>query len=459
VTRERWITLLVVSAATAMLLLDVTVVNVALPAIRDDLDASFGEMQWVIDAYALTLAATLLSAGALADRIGRRAVFIWGLALFTACSALCAVASSAVSLDVARAAQGVGAAAMFASSLALLANEFQDKERGFALGVWGGVTGAALAIGPLVGGVLTDELDWRWIFLVNLPIGGLLIWLTARALPESREERPRPLDLAGMVTFGAACFLATYGLIRGNEDGWGSPLIAGSLIGAAVLLATFVAVERRTEAPMLPLSLFRIPAFTGTAVVAFAQSVALYPLLLFVAIYLQNGLGLSPTETGLRILPLTLVLVVVAPISGRLTNRWSLRVPLTAGLILIGSGLLLMRTVDVDSEWTALLPGLLVGGLAIGVISPALAAAMVSVLPVERSGLASGINNTFRQLGIAIGIAGLGAIFEHQAREASGLRAGIVAGLDSVLLVAAAVAFAAAALAWPLLGSQRSTTS
>jgi EmrB/QacA subfamily drug resistance transporter len=456
VTRERWITLLVVSAATAMLLLDVTVVNVALPAIRGDLGASFGEMQWVIDAYALTLAATLLSAGALADRIGRRAVFVAGLAAFTACSALCAAASSPLFLDLARAAQGVGAAAMFASSLALLANEFQDSERGFALGVWGGVTGAALAIGPLVGGVLTDELDWRWIFLVNLPIGGLLIWLTARSLPESREERARPLDLAGMVTFGVACFLATYGLIRGNEDGWGNFTIVSALVGAAVFLAAFVAVERRTEAPMLPLSLFRIPAFTGTALVAFAQSVALYPLLLFVAIYLQNGLGLSPTATGLRILPLTLVLVVVAPISGRLTNRLPLRLPLTTGLVLIGVGLLLMRAIDADSEWTALLPGLLVGGLAIGVISPALAAAMVSVLPVERSGLASGINNTFRQLGIAIGIAGLGAIFEHHVGEALATRAGIVAGLDAVLAAAAATAFAAAALAWPLLGSQRS---
>jgi EmrB/QacA subfamily drug resistance transporter len=456
VTRERWITLLVVSAATAMLLLDVTVVNVALPAIRADLGASFGEMQWVIDAYALTLAATLLSAGALADRIGRRAVFAWGLALFTACSALCAAASSPVLLDLARAAQGVGAAAMFASSLALLADEFQDAERGFALGVWGGVTGAALAVGPLVGGVLTDELDWRWIFLVNLPLGGLLIWLTLRSLPESREERPRPLDLPGMASFGAACFLATYGLIRGNEEGWGSPPIVGSLLGAAALLAAFVAVERRSEAPMLPLSLFRIPAFTGTALVAFAQSVALYPLLLFLAIYLQEVLGLSPTETGLRILPLTLVLVLVAPISGRLTNRLPLRVPLTTGLALIGVGLLLMRAIDVDSDWTALLPGLLVGGLAIGVISPALAAAMVSVLPVGRSGLASGVNNTFRQLGIAIGIAGLGAIFEHRFDGALDPRAGIVDGLQAVLAVAAVVALLAAILAWPLLGRQRS---
>ncbi|HEU4392822.1 MAG TPA: MFS transporter [Solirubrobacterales bacterium] len=456
-TRERWTTLLVVSAATAMLLLDVTVVNVALPAIGSDLDASFAEMQWVIDAYALMLAATLLGAGVLADRIGRRAIFAAGLALFTACSALCAVAPSPLFLDLARGAQGVGGAAMFAASLALLANEFQDAERGFALGIWGGVTGAALAIGPLVGGLLTDELSWRWIFLVNLPLGALLSWLTLRSLPESRDERPRPLDLAGMTTFAAACFLATYGLIRGNEDGWGSLPIAGSLIGAAVLLVAFVAVELRSPAPMLPLSLFRIPAFSGTALVAFAQSVALYPLILFLAIYLQSGLGFSPTETGLRILPLTLVLVVVAPISGRLSGRWPLRVPLTTGLVLIGTGLLLMRSIDAGSDWTVLLPGLLVGGLAIGIISPALAAAMVSVLPVERSGLASGINNTFRQLGIALGIAGLGAIFEHRAGQALDPRTGIVDGLQAVLAVAAAIAFLAAALAWPLLGNQRSS--
>jgi EmrB/QacA subfamily drug resistance transporter len=453
----RWVTLIVVSAATAMLLLDVTVVNVALPAIRRDLNASFGELQWVIDAYAVMLAATLLSAGVLADRIGRRAVFAAGLTVFTVCSMFCGAAPSPLVLDVARGAQGVGAAAMFASSLALLANEFQGKERGFALGVWGAITGAALAVGPLVGGLLTDELSWRWIFLVNLPIGALLIWLTLRSLPESREERSRPFDLAGMVSFGAACFFATYGLIRGNEDGWGSVPIVGALVAAAVLAIAFLAVERRTEAPMLPLSLFRIPAFTGTALVAFAQSVALYPLLLFMAIYLQDGLGLSPTATGLRLLPLTLVLFVVAPISGRLTGRLPLRIPLATGLVLIGIALLLMRSVEATSEWTVLLPGLLVGGLAIGVISPALAAAMVSVLPVERSGLASGINNTFRQLGIAIGIAGLGAIFAHHVSGALDPRVGMVNGLEAVLVVAAAIAFAAAALAWPLLGSQRSS--
>jgi len=456
---ERWKILLVVSAATAMLLLDVTVVNVALPAIGDDLGASFGEIQWVIDAYALTLAATLLGAGVLADRVNRRAVFIGGLLLFTACSALCAAAQSPLVLDLARGAQGVGGAAMFASSLALLANEFQDSERGFALGVWGGVTGAALAVGPLLGGLLTDGPGWRWIFLLNLPLGGLLVWLAARSVPESRQQHPRPLDPAGMASFGAACFLATFGLIRGNEDGWGSPPIVGSLIAAGVLLAVFLAIETRAAAPMLSLSLFRIPAFAGTALVAFAQSLALYPLFLFLAIYLEDGLGLSPTATGLRLLPLTLVIFVVAPLSGRLTNRLPLRVPLTTSLVLIGVGLLLMRSVDSGSDWTVLLPGLLVGGLAIGIISPALAAAMVSVLPVERSGLASGINNTFRQLGIAFGIAGLGAVFEHHVDGALDPRAGLVSGLRSVLIVAAIAAFAAAAATWPLLGSQRSSAA
>jgi EmrB/QacA subfamily drug resistance transporter len=456
VTARRWLILLVVSAATAMLLLDVTVVNVALPAIGADLGASFGEIQWVIDAYALTLAATLLGAGVLADRVGRRAVFVGGLAVFTACSALCAAAPSPLFLNLARGAQGVGAAAMFAASLAILADEFRDRERGFALGVWGGVTGAALAFGPLVGGLLTDGPGWRWIFLVNLPLGALLIWLTARSLPESRERRPQALDPPGMASFGAACFLATFGLIRGNESGWGSLPIVASLAGAIALLALFVAIERRAEAPMLPLSLFRIPAFTGTALVAFAQSVAIYPLFLFLAIYLQDGLGLSPTATGLRLLPLTLVLLVVAPVSGRLTDRWPLRVPLTAGLVLIGAALLLMRSVGSGDDWTPLLPGLLLGGLAIGVISPALAAAMVAVLPVERSGLASGVNNTFRQLGIAIGIAGLGAIFESHAGGAGDPLAGLVDGLRAVLGVAAATALIAAAVTWPLLGKQRS---
>jgi len=455
-TRSPSITLFAVSAATAMLLLDVTVVYVALPAIGRDIHVGFDELQWVVDAYALTLAATLLTAGVLADRLGRRRVFAGGLIVFTASSALCGASSSGALLNLARAVQGVGAAAMFASSLALLAHEFQGVERGFAMGVWGAITGAALAIGPLVGGVIVDGLGWRWIFFVNLPLGAVLVWLTLRFVPESHDDRSRPLDLAGLTSFGAACFLGTYALIRGNDDGWGSAPILGSLIAAVTLLALFIRIERRASTPMLPLALFRIPAFTGTALVAFAQSVALYPLFLFLSIYFQDALRLSATGTGLRLLPITLVLFLVAPISGRLTARVPLRLPLVTGLVLIACSLLLMRGVTTTSDWRHLLPGFVIGGLAIGTISPALAAAMVSVLPVERSGLASGINNTFRQLGIAIGIAGLGAIFQHDTARPVSTAAGIVAGLNTVLLVAALTAAAAAVLAWPLLGRQRS---
>jgi EmrB/QacA subfamily drug resistance transporter len=456
-TRDRWITLVVVSAATAMLLLDVTVVNVALPVIGADLDASFDELQWVIDAYALTLAATLLSAGALADRLGRRRVFAVGLALFTVFSALCGAATSGVVLDFARGLQGVGAAAMFAASLAILAEEFQGRERGFALGVWGAITGAALALGPLVGGALVDAINWRWVFFVNVPIGAALLWMTLRRVPESRDTAPRGLDVGGLVTFGAAAFLLTFALIRGNVDGWGSATVAGSLAAAVALLAAFVVIERGGDSPMLPPALFRIPAFTGTAVVAFAQSFALYPLFLFLAIYLQGILGHSPTGTGLRLLPLTLVLLAVAPLSGRLTSRVELRVPLVSGLVLIAGSLLLMRGPDPAAGWTDLLPGFVVGGVAIGVISPALAAAMVGVLSQERSGLASGVNNTFRQLGIAVGIAALGAIFQHHVGLGAPRSAtAVVDALDAILLVAAAVALAGAALAWPLLGTLRS---
>lgn len=453
--QTRWITLAVVVVATAMLLLDVTIVYVALPAIQQDLGAGFGEMQWVIDAYTVTLAATLLGAGTLADRFGRARIFAVGLFVFTLCSAICGLADSALALNLARGAQGIGAAAMFAASLAVLAHEFQGKERGFALGVWGAVTGASLAIGPLVGGLLVDGLGWRWIFLVNLPIGLILTALTLKAVTESAKRDPKPADPIGIALFAAASLLFVFGLIRGNEDGWASPPIVASLAAALVLLVGFVVFERRIRFPMLDFGLFRIKAFSGTALVAFSQSVAIYPLLLFLAIYFQAALNMTPTETGLRLMPMTVAIFFVAPLSGKLTARLSLRVPLGLGLLLLGVGLLLMRGVGADDAWTALLPGMLVGGVAIGMISPALAAAMVSVLPVEESGLSSGINNTFRQIGIAFGVAGLGAIFDYQ--PAISTPEQIVSGLHSVALVAAVIAIGSAAAGWAMLGNHRAT--
>lgn len=458
-TRESRATLVAASLGTAMLLLDVTVVYVALPAIATDLRASFVEIQWVVDAYTVVLAATLLGAGVLADRAGRRRTFAWGVAIFSGCSALCALASSGLVLDLARAAQGIGAAAIFSASLALLANEFQGASRGTALGIWGAVTGVALAVGPLVGGLVVDGLNWRWIFLINLPIGAALLALTLRSVPESRSPRPEPLDLPGAAAFALACLLLALGLTRGNDAGWTSPWILAALTGAALSLAAFVVVESRSRAPMLPLGLFRIPAFSGTAIVAFAQSVAIYPLLIFLAIYLQDGLGYSPSAAGLRLLPLTLLILAVAPFAGRMTGRLPLRVPLVTGLLLLGVALILLHGRSPGDGWTALLPGMIVGGIAIGAISPSLASAMVSVLPVERSGMSSGVNNTFRQLGIAMGVAGLGAIFDAQTAHAAGRLAGIVDGVNAVALVSAAVAIAAGAVAWPLLGGLRGDRS
>jgi EmrB/QacA subfamily drug resistance transporter len=454
-TRTGRATLVAASLGTAMLLLDVTVVYVALPAIAADLHASFAEVQWVVDAYAVVLAATLLGAGVLADRTGRRRTFAWGVVLFSGCSALCAFAGNGLMLDLARAAQGVGAAAIFSASLALLAHQFRGAARGRALGLWGAVTGAALAVGPLVGGLVVDGLNWRWIFLINIPLGAVLLALTLRAVPESRARDPEPIDLPGAAAFALACLLLALGLTRGNDAGWSSPWIIAALGGAALCAATFVVVESRSRAPMLPLALFRIPAFSGTAIVAFAQSVAIYPLLIFLAIYLQDGLGYSPTGAGLRLLPLTLLILVVAPFAGRLSGRLALRIPLVTGLVLLGVALLLLHGLGPGDGWTALLPGMLVGGLAIGAISPSLAAAMVSVLPVERSGMSSGVNNTFRQLGIAMGVAGLGAIFDAEAARAAGRLAGIVDGVNAVALVSSATAFLGAAVAWPLLGPLR----
>lgn len=455
-TAGRRATLLVTSLATAMLLLDVTIVYVALPAIQADLDASFSEMQWVIDAYTLALAATLLGAGVLADRFGRRGLFIGGLVVFSAFSVLCGAASSPLVLDLSRAAQGLGAAALFATSLALLSAEFPGRDRSRALGIWGAVTGLALALGPLIGGLVVDGLSWRWIFLVNAPIGVALLALTFAAVPESRGRRDARLDLRGIAVLGVSTTLLVLALVRGNEDGWSSTGVLGCFAGAVVFGLAFLVLERRAPEPLFPSGVFRLPAFSGTALVSFGQSVVIYPLLLFLAIYFQSGLGLSPSATGIRMLPMTLAILAVAPFTGRLTSRLPLRAPLSLGLLLFGVAALLMAGVEVGDEWTGVLLEMTLAGVAVGLISPALAAAMVAVLPVEDSGRSSGINNTFRQLGIAIGIAGLGAIFDsYVAGTALASPSGIVDGLNAVLVASGAIAFATAAAGWFLIGDLR----
>ena len=324
---RKWWTLIAVSTATFMLLLDITVVNVALPSIRKDLGASFTDLQWVVDAYALTLAALVLTAGSLADRLGRRRVFIVGLGIFSAASLLCALSPDATFLNLARAVQGIGGAAMFAVSLALIAQEFTaGRERGMAMGMYGATIGVAVAIGPLVGGALTDSLGWQSIFYLNVPIGLAAIAITALRVRESRDPNATGVDWAGVVTFSMALFLLVLALVRGNDEGWGSTTIVASFVGAAVLLAAFVAVEARVREPMLPLQLFRRPAFTGVQLAAFAVSSSIFALFLYLSLYLQNYLGFSPFDAGLRYLPTTIVSFIAAPIAGLLLSRVQARV-------------------------------------------------------------------------------------------------------------------------------------
>ncbi len=409
---RKWWTLTVVCVGTFMLLLDITIVNVALPKIATDLKASFSDVQWVIDAYALTLASVLLTTGALADLFGRRLVFSIGLVLFALTSLLCALSPSALFLILARAGQGIGGAIMFSTSLALLVQEFHGRERGMALGVWGATIGAAAAVGPLLGGVLTQAFGWSSIFYINVPIGLAAAAVTLAKVQESSDPEASRVDWLGTITFTASLFLLVFAIIRGNTEGWGSTQIVVLLIAAVVMMGAFILSQVLQPRPMLDLALFRKPAFDGASVVAFTLSSSMFAMFLYLTLYLQTTLNLSPLQTGLRFLPITVLSFVVAAISGNLSSRVPVRFLLSLGLLLVGAGLLLMRGLTGHSDWTALLPGFIVAGAGVGLVNPALASTAVGVVPPQRGGMASGINSTFRQVGIATGIAVLGSIFE-----------------------------------------------
>jgi EmrB/QacA subfamily drug resistance transporter len=469
---RKWWTLLAACLATFMLLLDVTVVNVALPDIRADLGASFTDMQWVVDAYALGLATLLLASGSLADLVGRRLVFVTGVFVFVASSLVCGLADAPTMLNVARGVQGLGGAMMFATALALIAQEFPPRERGTAIGLWGATTGFAVAVGPLVGGVITEHLGWEWIFFVNVPVGLLTAAMTLARVPEGERDTSARIDWIGLVTFSGALFCLVLALIRGNDEGWGSAQIVALLAASVLLLAAFVATELRVTGPMLDLSLFRIPAFTGAQIGAFALHASMFAMFLYLVIYIQSILGYSPLEAGLRFLPISVLSFLVAPVAGKLVERLPIRAFLGAGLGLVGIGLLLMGGIKPGDDWTTLLPGFIVAGIGIGCVNPPLATAAIGVVEPRRSGAASGINSTFRQVGIATGIAGLGALFQGRVTDklggnsnlgeavVSGQAHGAIAqrafidGLNEILIVAAVVAFVGGALALALVRSR-----
>jgi EmrB/QacA subfamily drug resistance transporter len=446
--QRKWWTLVLISIATFMLLLDITVVNVALPDIRTDLNASLSSLQWVVDAYSLMLASVLLTAGSLGDRLGRRRVFTIGFGVFTFASFLCGIAGDPTLLNLARGLQGVGGAGMFATSLALIGQEFHGKDRATAFGVWGATIGGAVAIGPLVGGVITEHLGWEWIFFVNVPIGILAIALTELKLVNVAAQDPQRVDFPGLITFSLALFFLIFGLIRGNPEGWGSTEIVASLAAAVALMCAFVAIESRSDHPMLDLKLFRNPAFNGVSAVAFGLSGGMFAMFLYLTIYMQGVLDYSPLEAGLRFLPLTFLSFIASPIAGTLSHRIAIRVLLGVGLATVGVGLLLMHGVSADSEWTTLLAGFLVAGVGIGITNPGIGQAAIAVVPVEKSGMGSGINTTFRQVGIATGVASLGAIFQSRVdAKLTGLLPNAPDGLSE--LVASGGSKAAAAVVPP----------
>jgi EmrB/QacA subfamily drug resistance transporter len=458
---RKWWTLLAVCVAIFMLLLDITVVNVALPSIQRALHSNFQDLQWVVDAYSLTLAAFLLTGGALADLLGRRLLFTLGLVVFTASSAVCGLSTTPLMLNLARGVQGVGGALMFATSLALIAQAFHGRERGTAFGVFGAVTGAAVAAGPLIGGVITSAIGWEWIFFVNVPIGVVAVALTLREVDESRDPHATGVDWAGLVTFSGSLFLLVFALVRGNSLGWGSTEIVAMLAGAGVLLALFVVAERMQERPMLDLSLFKRPAFVGASLVAFTLSSSAFAMFLYLTLYIQNMLHYSPLQAGLRFLPTTLVMFAVSPLAGRLSVRVPIRALLGVGLLFVGGGLLAMTAVTPTSGWTTLIPGFVLQGIGVGLINPPLASAAVGVVPPARSGMASGANSTFRQVGIATGIAALGAVFQHElgVGAATGAIQGVghgafVDAFTTILQIAAAVAFVGAVAAFALVRSR-----
>ncbi len=493
---HKWWALVAVCTGVFMLLIDITIVNVALPSIERDFHASLADLEWVVSAYALTLAAFLLTAGSLADRYGRRLLYGIGIVWFTVFSVLCGVSTNPLFLNLCRAAQGVGGAIMFATSLAILADAFRGRDRGVAFGIYGAITGIAVAIGPVLGGALTSGLSWRWIFFVNIPVGIFALGATLWRVEESRNPHARRTDLPGFVTFSLALAALVYGLILSVSDGWSDPLVDASIVVAGVLLFAFVLVERRSKEPMLDLSLLRVPTFNGGLIAAFAISGGLFALITYITIYFQDILGLSAIATGVRFLPLTGAMFLTAGLAGRLTSHVPRRWLIAPGFVAIGVGLMLMRGLTPVSTWSHLLVGMILAGVGTGFVNVPLVSTAVGVVPPQRAGMASGINSTLRQAGIATGVATLGTIFASEVRSEvashlagtglatksaaiskaitngtiahaiglapasahgaveAAIRSSFVGGLNTIILIAAIVSFVGAVLSFVLVREQ-----
>jgi EmrB/QacA subfamily drug resistance transporter len=447
---RKWWTLAAVAFGLFMIMLDNTVVNVALPSIAADLRADLSELEWIVTGYALTFASLMLTGGKLADLLGRRLIFVVGLTIFTLSSLVCGLADSGELLIGARVVQGAGAALMNPATLSIIAATFPPRQRGMAIGIWAGVSALALAIGPLVGGLLTEHIDWSWIFFVNVPVGILAIAASFILIPESKDESAEQrLDLPGLLTSGVGLFALTYGLIEANTYGWTSGRILGSFAVAALMLVAFVLLEFHQRIPMVDLTLFRNGTFAGANLAVLLVALAMFGVFFFVSLYMQGVLGYSAVEAGAAFLPMTVLIILVAPIAGKTSDRIGSRWLMTAGMLLVAVQLVYFSRLGVDEAFWNLLPGLLLGGAGIALVMTPSAAAAVRALPVDKAGVGSAVLNAFRQVGGSMGIALMGAIMAHELGSVSGPEVfrdpqRFVDGFSTTLMVAAVIALVGA---------------
>ena len=408
---RKWWTLAAVSFGLFMIMLDNTVVNVALPTIQRGLGISVSELEWVVNAYALTFGVLLLTGGKLADLLGRRFIFIVGLVIFTGASLWCGLAGDATSLIAARTVQGVGAAFMNPATLSIITATFPPRQRGMAIGIWAGVSALALAIGPLVGGLLTEKISWGWIFFINVPVGVLGVLAARIFIDESRDtSKEQRLDLPGLVSSAIGLFALTYALIETNDHAWTSSRVLTLFAIAVLALTTFALLELRQRIPMLDLTLFRNRTFAGANTVMLLVGLAMFGTFFFNSLFLQNILRYSAIKTGAAFLPMTLLIIVIAPAAGKISDRVGPRWLMATGMTLLTSSMLIFGTLDAHSTFWNILPGLLVGGTGMAItMAPTTAAAMGSV-PVDKAGVGSAVINSMRQVGGSLGIAIVGAL-------------------------------------------------
>jgi EmrB/QacA subfamily drug resistance transporter len=445
---RKWWTLVAVAFGLFMIMLDNTIVNVALPSIQRDLNIGISELEWVFNGYALTFGVLMLTGGKLADLFGRRRIFIVGLVIFTVASLACGLASSAGLLIGARVLQGVGSALMNPATLSIITATFPPRQRGMAIGIWAGVAAMALAIGPLVGGLITQHIGWNWIFFINIPVGILAIVVTRLVVDESRDTSTgQRLDLPGLLSSAIALFALTYGLIEANTFGWTSGRILGLFAVAAVGFVLFVILELRQRAPMLDLSLFKNGTFAGANSVMLLVGLAMFGVFFYNSLFIQNIMGYSAVQTGATFLPMTMLIILVAPVAGKFSDHVGSRWLMSGGMVLLSASLFLFSRLDAGSNFRDHLPGLIVGGFGIAlVMTPTTAAAMGSV-PVDKAGVGSAVLNSMRQVGGSLGIAVMGAIVASAIHSQPGTpqaAAEFVTGFQHALIVASIIALAGA---------------